>query len=589
MKKLLYLSILLLSYSCFSQNTFDPSFFKKGISTGDYAVLPYNSKITDWSDIIQDGVNKYNHLIIGASIKDTFTINKPIHLRDNIHITINSVIKVKNAVIQTLTQDFTATNYVNVPNGSAFRTGQWVAISDTMESAVGGGAGFTRRYSQGTYITSIAGNRLNLKETINKIYYVLRVATIGTSNSVFISDTCNNITIDGSGELYGNCANQYNHGYYNAGRNYEQCRFGNGLAFYQSDNISISGITVKDFDLHGITTWECDKIMANDLKIKHAISKNWLLYSCTNGQIINSRADSAEYEDGFIMYYGNSKILLSNCIANYNGRLGFGLNSTNNEILLNNCYAESNGENLYIGSSYNCVISGFISKDGGRLRHNPTSAYSPVKISGSNNITLNGLIVNGFVDYSLAHYQVMLQGDCKYITFNGGVFCNTDHIVSANGYGFYLSTSYSLTPTNIVLNNVVFHDLKYAVGLTNDAVNRVVFRDCIFYNNTNIGTLRDCAKFYNCRGLVTSETGTIQFLPATTSKYGSTHAGDYLYPDKDRFQFYFKGSDGGNSTKIWCDWTSSSDYPSNNFRVNVDIAPGDTIDIVWMYDHNIGQ
>jgi len=94
---------------------------------------------------------------------------------------------------------------------------------------------------------------------------------------------------------------------------------------------------------------------------------------------------------------------------------------------------------------------------------------------------------------------------------------------------------------------------------------------------------------FNRRGLTLQECGTITMPSASISVYGSTHAADFVYPDPHRFQFYFKGVSGGNAYRIWCDWTSSSDYPANNFRVNVDVAPGVDTEIVWMYDHNIGQ
>lgn len=552
--------------------------------------VKYYNPLTDYTDAIQDAIDNHDNIIIGSSPSEIFLISKPLILRSNIKIQIEGTIKMSDAVSSLLAVNAAeGASSITVVDVSGFQVDQWISTTDDDQPAVGGGAGHTRKEGYVSKITSIVGNVISLADPVytdaGTGFLVASNAITGTYNSIFIGEGVDNIFICGCGILDGNKANQTDNGANNP-TGMEEVRSGNAISLKNCSNINFRDFTIKDCILHDITTWLTEDLSAIGVKLYSATDKNWLLYDCNDFIIADCIFNDADYEDGLCLYYGNERMNISNCVAINNGRMGIGLNSTNNNIQVVNCYSEDNGLNLYVGLSYNCTITGFISKDGGQIRHNPTSMYNPVKINESNNITINGLIADGMIDYSEAHYQVLIQGDCDYIIFNGGVFCNTDHVTTANGYGFGLIASGGNTPANLYLNGVVFHNLKLAVALINDSVDRVVFRDCIFYDNTTIGTIRDSAKFYNCRGLVLQETGTVTFTAALVLKYGSTHAGDYVYPVKERFRFWFL-EPSGNSKVIWCDWVSSNDYPNNNFRVNVDAAPGVEVDIGWEYDHNI--
>lgn len=546
----------------------------------------HTTNSTDNRATIQYALDNAERVIIGASQIQEFALRRALYPKNNQIIEIHGTIKMTASVQQIVQADVNIGSYtVTVQDGTQYQIGDYVAISDDLQPPVGGGAGQTRKMSLSRIVTNIVGNVLYFAQASDVQFLVSQNATCGTANSAFICTGKSNVTFKGDGMIDGNKANQYQHGFWLIG-GMEEVYSCSGIACRNCTGINLEWITIQNCNLHGITTWNTTKVNANFIRIYACDNKNWLFYTTMDSSVANCISNDAEYEDGFCLYYGNKRINFSNCVSNNNGRLGMGINSTNSEIQVSNHYAEDNGMNLFIGLSYNCTVNGFVSKDGGQIRHNPTAFYNPVKISSSYNIVINGLIADGMIDYSEAHAQVYIIGDSKNIIFNGGVFCNTDHITTANGYGISIAMSDGIVPSNINLIGVIFHDLKLALGLYNDTTDRMHFRDCKFYNNLGIGTIRDSAKFYDCVGLTLQETGSIEFTSALTLKYGSTHVADYVYPVKERFRFWWLVNPG-SSSKVWCDWVSSSDYPANNFRVNLDVAPGSTIQVGWSYDHNL--
>jgi len=552
------------------------------LSLGLGEVIEYDASVTDYRALIQTALDNNRIVIIGNDVSEVFPIRRAIYPNDNNIIIIRGTLKQTDAVIQSLTADVAlGSTDMEVTDGSAFEIGEYVAASDSNQPAVGGGAGQTRLMSISRKVSNIVGNTLSFTETAYVALVAADSGDCGSANSIFIVDTKTNVRFYGQGIIDGNKANQYDHGFWTE-TGMEEIFSGGGISVKDSTYIYFDGFKVIDCNLHDITTWGTSYVWANKLILESADNKNWLFYTTSDAFITDCVSDLADYEDGFILYYGNNRVKFSNCSAKENGRLGFGINSTNVDCDLVNCYSYENGQNLYIGLSQRIAINNFHSIGGGELRHNTSVPYRPVDIKNSNNISITNLFVNGCDD--AVNELIAVRGDCYNIFINGGEAANTIGI-TANGIGVQLLASDGFTPVGVVFTNFSFRELKTGVTLINDTVARQIFRDCKFISCTvNVSALRDSGKFYDCEGIVTRNSGIVTMGAAVTSVFGTS--GTEGRPDIQRFRAWFVEDGGGNSKVIYCDYVNSN--PTNNFRLNVDVAPGADVQIAWLYDHNIG-
>jgi len=536
-------------------------------------------------DEAQSLIDEFGLIKFGNTLNDTFVFNKPLNITSNSIIVIDGYVKMANSVIRPLLADIAAGNtFLTISNPSQYyEVGQWINITDTLQQFVGGGAGHDRRMGYVSEITSISNDTIYFRDPCYMDVSVSDEGEIGTYNSNFIVEDAENVSFIGNGIIDNNKQNGFNHGAWNS-TGMEEIRSGNCISIKTCNNIVLKGITLQYAKLHNITTWNTDYVKASNINLLACHDKNWLFYNTSYAQVVNSRADSADFEDGFMLYFGNSDIEISNCQSFGNGRLGIGVNSTNTNINISNCNATNNGANLYIGLSKSVSVNNFISVGGGLYRHNKANPKFPVQINASRDISISGLTIDGCD--TTVNYLCYVNGDSYNINISDSYFKNSSLVSSGNGIGFGCAATDLVYPHDVNLTGVVFDTLKTAFAFDASGPENINFEKCIFTRNSAYGVVRTFTKFYNCGGISTYDSGTITITSAATFRYGSTLAGSSVYPDQEKFKCWFL-DDGGNSTKIWCSWTSSSDYPGNNFRIDVDVAPGKDINIAWEYDHNL--
>lgn len=538
------------------------------------AIISQSDELDYFADI-QTKLNRGNILITSG----VYEISQPIIVPSNRVIEINGTIKIKDAVIKSLTVSLlSGFNRFYLDSADNFYdVGQWVNITDTLQPVVGGGAGHIRRLGFVSKIINIADDTIYLESNSNIAISATALPQVGTYNSAFILENVDSVIIRGTGTIDGNRDNQFHKGAWNS-ITMEEIRSGNALSIKYCSEIKIEGINIKNCNLHGITTWACNNIKADRISIINTDNKSWLFSLTTDSKISNSNADSADYEDGFMLYYGNQNIEFTNCSAKENGRYGLGVNSTNKNIVVNNFISKNNGVNYYVGLSTQVYMNNLVSVKGGVIRHNTVQVKYPMQIYKSNDVFINNFIIDSC--RKEVNSMIFVQGDCSNIIFKNGKI-NNSLAATGNGFGLWCDDSDGVYPKNVFSENVIFSYLKTGFSFDASGCTNINFRDCIFSNNGTNGTIRSFMKFSNCEGYKTVESGTLTFTAAMVQKTGSATLS--LYPDKTKFRFQFL-DDGGNATKIWCDYTNGN--PTNNFRVNIDTVPGKSIDIRWTYDHN---
>jgi len=347
------------------------------------SVLDFNAVgdgVADDAHAIQQALDSdARHVIVPTG---TYIIRRPLRPRPNQCLEIDGVLRIADAVIQTLRQDVRpGDTEVVVTEGSAYAVDQEVTLHDEQlpihlidwvlhpegEIPCHGATFQTRRVSAGhARIVTIHGNTLHLDAASFRSYRCEDKACIATQHSAILIEH-DHIRICGIGMIDGNKNNQLDaqpgplqHSGYED--NTAGCCI-KVAAEHPLEGIVIEDITLQNAILHNLSLGVHNNAHFQDCVVSNSIvrgvrslyahDKNIAIGRCWNCQIVNNVAAFAEFEDGIVLHQvgddhihaaGEIQIRGNRCIGNARNGLHVGANMHNIHLDENIC--DANGFNL---------------------------------------------------------------------------------------------------------------------------------------------------------------------------------------------------------------------------------------------------
>lgn len=398
---------------------------------------------------IQRAVNyTYNNTLTFGLAGETYNVSQPVYIRSFKTLTIDSTIKIKNATIVNLTQNYVAgEDHIHVTDSSAFNVGEWVGMRDSNSTY-----DYNLWWGWNTWIVGIDRNNhilyFNSAESAASIwnYSVAQGAWVGHAQSVFIGENKTNITLNGTGIVDCNQANQAPINGLLAGSVFEELRSTSGFAGWVTDNITIQNLSFINGLRHNIcisgtsqvAATRCDNIDILNVTSTFAHNKNCNIRYCDDVLVEDYTGNDALYEDGLMFYLGNTNVIVNRATCRRNGRHGISWNSAVGTGLTLNTATTSG--NFYAGIS--------ITAAGANLSNLTMSDRLLVsnQYNNADNITMNGVAISNFtpIEGLYSDSIVALLGEINNVQMTNLT------ITDCNGLGI-LSTN-QFTPANPPVN-----------------------------------------------------------------------------------------------------------------------------------------
>jgi len=457
MKRLLYI-LLLLPITLFGQKitvTVKPivsgesstylAIANSKIAYAEWFGLSVNNTPAENYTIIQNLVNNtaYNTVIVGRDTTQVFLISQPILLRSNMTFTVDGYLKIKDGSQTFLTSDVgTSTTVIPVVSSTGFAAGEWVSVSDTSQTVY-----YAKDYGVTSKIESIDGNNITLSTSTGVFSYTTaKAAYLGHTQSVIIAEECKNVTINGTGIIDGNQANQSQINGLINGSVFQETRNGCGLVILHCDNVVIDGLTFKNGLLHniningnnGTTATFCNNIRVNNVHSYSAHDKNCHVRYVKQVWVTNSIFENALYEDGLIFYVHCYNAFVDNVITRNNPRAGIYWNSQYDSCFTaTNLQTSGNLYGIYL-TSRRVNISNVISTDNIYI----SNAYD------ARDINLSNIQIVG----SSSEFQIYIGGSVERVNFSNLT------IRSCTGIAIKTQTLSLGTPTAILISGGGIYD-----------------------------------------------------------------------------------------------------------------------------------
>jgi len=447
--------------------------------TNYYALNGTNGAIdysgTDAATVIRNAVDNtpmYGRVVI---TEGTYTLTNAIELKSYMTLELNGELYIADAVTSNLASDASAgNNYVVVSDASLFSVGQWVALYDNTKTEDSG-----LYNGDGGRITNIdtGTNTITLEGNLNYNYAVADGVYLSTAHSAIVIDNKTDVVICGHGYIDGNKANQsaiepvvLDGSVMSSKWTGENILMKSGIGIFDSDNVAVYGIDVRNAKLHGISSLYNTNIIIGRNTVHGSYHKNILLISTTEARVVKNTCYSAEKEDGIILYADNNKVMVGENICYSNGRYGLRIKSDNiisySNILWNNCQYLADSSDILIFSSTN-IISG-----NDNILQSSATFYA-MQVKSSSDITISNVIVE---DSAGLNYGLGIISSDRVSVIGG-------KISDATNRGITIGSSGGVYSHDIVINGVTIKD--NSVGILEDSGGGdIVVSNCIFKNNT---------------------------------------------------------------------------------------------------------
>jgi hypothetical protein len=249
-----------------------------------------------------------------------------------INVPADCTLALSNARTSTLTANTTVGATVfDVTDGTKFRIGEWVVISDSNRTVQGGG-NQTRRNGFASTVASIVGNTVTLTDASPYAFTTAASATMGSCTGLlYVTGSC---TVTGPGTLDANRAGAYDvHPIDISTTEAERA----GCALYIKPGgvaASVSNITIRGGSLHGLVLHSVIGGAASNLTCTNAHDKNLMLRGCQTTTLTDVTCTNSLFEDGVILYASNQTITLTNITATNCNRFGISIASGDTGVVL---------------------------------------------------------------------------------------------------------------------------------------------------------------------------------------------------------------------------------------------------------------
>lgn len=384
-----------------------------------------------------------------------YSINNPILPLDNQEIIIEGTITQNIAVTSLLTENASSGQAtVTVTDASLFFKGQYVSVLDPSQVVYIESAAKNFAWGEAGKITDITGNVITLEGNLSRNYTVAGGAYLTTCHSSFLLENVYDVNIRGNGgAINNNKASQIEFEPLNLGGAGENVTVACGVSIKNSEKISISGLSISNAMLHNIFNYLSKNITIDHNTCTTPYFKNIGNWNCSNVSILDNTCTNSSYEDGIILYAGNSYFNISNNSCSGNKRSAFFINTINSHITFNKNYAANTGTN------YGVYLLGSNITARNNTYYSPAS-HGCLKISGTD-ITIDDETYTG----SLAGTK--------------------------NGYGILFINTSTAYPTNVVINNPVLTNCKVGIvasaGTVNCEVHNPTYSGCTANLTDNSG------------------------------------------------------------------------------------------------------
>jgi hypothetical protein len=380
-----------------------------------------------------------------VSIGSNYEIDAPLVVPSDRTITLDGTLKMTAGASTTLAQDVIKGDFtLTVDDASVFRVGQWIGVTDDTKTFI-----YDSYWAWSDEITDITGNVITLAGEAPDGY--LTGGTVANTNSVFLIQQVSNVTIQGTGTINGNKANQEQLAPVKwQSKVIEQMQANCGISvFWGCSDITIDGITIIDCMRHGIMTSAPSALTGNTaISLSNITStdnreKNIGFYYTDGATVTDIVANNAVWEDGIMMYNGCDNFVLTDISVSDNNRYGVAWQQTNSGLVATNITTSGNvqsGIRIAAPDSTwnNCVMTDRLELSG--------------KYPMSNNV-MNGVTIDG----STSKYTVIMYGGITGITIND---LYMDGNSTPTGAAFYAYTTGDGTPAGIVFDTgaITNHD-----------------------------------------------------------------------------------------------------------------------------------
>jgi len=413
----------------------------------------------------QAALNSGNLVISSGDSFDVKVISQPLYIQAGRTLTVNCELRIKKGSLVNLTQNVSVNDTVyHVDDTAPFTIGEWVAISDNLLT-VQAGSTQTRRVASCGRITDIGAGTITLDLPSKYAITAASGGKLGHLQSVVIADSANGITVNGTGIINANKANQYD--VEPVGLPNEEIRCGCGISVYHADNATITGgLTILNAPLHNIAFWGNDgRTNGNDHSVTHvtcdkAHDKNILMVRSKRMLIEDVLLTNAQFEDGVAAYLYNEDWTFRRITTRNNNRTG--ILALANEVC-NGLIEDCNSSRVTINSSGITVNTLALSGDNACLSIDDS-------YTGGNDLEFNDVTIDRAWSNGLG--QISMLGNVANIAFNRLVVsnCITDNSkasinAAANGGATY--------PDNVTIDGtgITNHTgTKFAIHASADVV-----------------------------------------------------------------------------------------------------------------------
>ncbi len=375
-----------------------------------------------------------------------YSINNPITPLSNQEIIIQGTITQANKVTSLLTGNANKDQAVaSVTDGSLFHEGQYLGILDPTLTVLIESAGKSLPRGEAGKIIDITGNNITFESNLSQDYTLAGGSYVTTCHSTFLLDTIYNTSITGiGGSINNDKSNQVEFEPLNLGGLGENIKVACGISVKSCENITINNLNISNAMLHNIFNYLSSNIKITGNTCTAPYFKNIGNWLCSQGSILNNTCTNSSYEDGIILYTGNTNFFINNNTCTGNKRSAIYINTNNTNITMNRNYSQNTGTN------YGVYVLGT------NITGNNNTYYSPVshgciKISGTN-VTLNNETYTGSL---------------------GG---------TKNGYGILFINTGAAYPTNVTINNPSINICKVGIiaypGTASSIINQPTYSGC---------------------------------------------------------------------------------------------------------------
>lgn len=448
----------------------------RGQAQNDLGLFVEPNQTTDqYQSIIDNHDFNSQPLLFGRNINDVYVTNKTLKLPDNANIIVNGRIEPIASITRPLTQDFLVnTKRLYFDNSDfAVSEGMHIAVSDPTQPQHGGGSWKPQKIGVSDDVSSVVTSTYvewnhNLDDrpqyTANGGYLVSNSAVIGVYHSIFTIDTKSNVTISGTGNIDMNHNEHFGKDYVCLRPNeiQESVNAACGISVKDSNNWSVTGITITDVPLHGIAAFSTvsppytrnTNFTIENVTFVRPSEKTIALLSCRNFVIRGNTTTDGVNEGDIICYQDCEDGLIENNTVSGSRRFGIAVLQTNARIIVrNNTIGNCGVADFYhVGNNTdqnhtfeNFTFTTHVTSTGGNVS---MINASNVDIGGTNTTVPNGGL-----------YGVFGFTNCSDINVSN--FTVTGNSTQGNINGVALDrVAACVNSSNITFTNCIFQDVK---------------------------------------------------------------------------------------------------------------------------------